>query len=109
MPVDVTVPVDNTWAYLQGDLVGINTAFIGATSSNPGMGFAIPVNMAHIVIDQIVEAGEIRRGSLGISHWRSAKLPAQPIDTCHSIFAIVAWETCVCAAPLPIRSTAILL
>jgi S1-C subfamily serine protease len=52
---------------LQGELVGINTAFIGATSSNPGMGFAIPVNLAHIVIDQIVEAGEIRRGSLGIT------------------------------------------
>jgi S1-C subfamily serine protease len=52
---------------LQGDLVGINTAFIGATSSNPGMGFAIPVNMARIVIDQIVEGGEIRRGSLGIT------------------------------------------
>jgi len=48
-------------------LVGINTAFIGATSSNPGMGFAIPVNMAHTIIDQIVEAGEIRRGSLGIT------------------------------------------
>jgi S1-C subfamily serine protease len=31
------------------------------------MGFAIPVNMAHTVIDQIVEAGEIRRGSLGIT------------------------------------------
>jgi S1-C subfamily serine protease len=52
---------------LHGDLVGINTAFIGATSSNPGMGFAIPVNMAHTIIDQIVEAGEIRRGSLGIT------------------------------------------
>jgi S1-C subfamily serine protease len=52
---------------LQGDLVGINTAFIGATSSNPGMGFAIPVNMARIVAAQIVEAGEIRRGSLGIT------------------------------------------
>jgi S1-C subfamily serine protease len=52
---------------LQGDLVGINTAFIGATNSNPGMGFAIPVNMAHIIIDQIVETGEIRRGSLGIT------------------------------------------
>ena len=31
------------------------------------MGFAIPVNMAHIIIDQIVEVGEIRRGSLGIT------------------------------------------
>jgi S1-C subfamily serine protease len=52
---------------LQGDLVGINTAFIGATSSNPGMGFAIPVNMVRIIADQIVEFGEIRRGSLGIT------------------------------------------
>jgi S1-C subfamily serine protease len=52
---------------LQGDMVGINTAFIGATASNPGMGFAIPVNMARIIIDQIVEIGEIRRGSLGIT------------------------------------------
>ena len=52
---------------LQGDLVGINTAFIGATSSNPGMGFAIPVNMARTVADQIIVAGEIRRGSLGIT------------------------------------------
>ena len=52
---------------LQGDLVGINTAFIGANASNPSMGFAIPVNMAHIIIDQIVETGEIRRGSLGFT------------------------------------------
>jgi S1-C subfamily serine protease len=51
---------------LQGDLVCINTAFIGATSSNPGMGLAIPVNMARIVA-QIIEAGEIRRGTLGIT------------------------------------------
>ena len=52
---------------LRGDLVGINTAFIRATAGNPGMGFAIPANMAHIIIDQIVETGEIRRGSLGIT------------------------------------------
>jgi S1-C subfamily serine protease len=52
---------------LQGDLVGINTAFIGATSGNPGVGFAIPVNMARIVFNQIVDGGEIRRGSLGIT------------------------------------------
>jgi serine protease DegQ len=52
---------------LLGDLVGINTAFIGATNSNPGMGFAIPVNMARTIIDQIMEVGEIRHGSLGIT------------------------------------------
>jgi S1-C subfamily serine protease len=52
---------------LHGDLVGINTAFIGATSSNPGMGFAIPVNIVRIIATQIVETGEIRRGTLGIT------------------------------------------
>jgi serine protease DegQ len=52
---------------LRGDLVGINTAFIGATSSNPGMGFAIPFNMARTVADQIIEGGEIRHGSLGVT------------------------------------------
>jgi S1-C subfamily serine protease len=52
---------------LEGALVGINTAFIGATTSNPGMGFAIPANMARLIADQLIEFGDIRRGSLGIS------------------------------------------
>lgn len=52
---------------LEGDLVGINTAFIGASSTNPGMGFAIPINMARIIADQILMHGEIRRGSLGLT------------------------------------------
>jgi serine protease DegQ len=52
---------------LQGNLVGINTAFIRTTGTNPGMGFAIPVNTARIIADQIVEFGDIRRGSLGIT------------------------------------------
>jgi S1-C subfamily serine protease len=52
---------------LQGDLVGINTAFIGATSTNPGMGFAIPVNTARIIADQIIEFGDVRRGTLGLT------------------------------------------
>jgi S1-C subfamily serine protease len=52
---------------LQGSLVGINTAFIGATATNPGMGFAIPLNMARVIADQIVDFGEIRRGTLGFT------------------------------------------
>jgi len=52
---------------LRGDLIGINTAFVGATNSNPGMGFAIPINMARIVTDRIVETGDVRRGKLGIT------------------------------------------
>ena len=52
---------------LRGDLIGINTAFVGATNSNPGMGFAIPINMARVVADRIVETGDLRRGKLGIT------------------------------------------
>jgi len=47
---------------LRGELVGINTAFIGASNSNPGVGFAIPANMARNIVDQILEFGEVRRG-----------------------------------------------
>ena len=52
---------------LNGDLVGINTAFVGSSNTNPGVGFAIPINMARNVADQIMEYGEISRGSLGIT------------------------------------------
>ena len=52
---------------LNGDLIGINTAFVGSSNTNPGVGFAIPINMARNVADQIMEYGEISRGSLGIT------------------------------------------
>jgi len=74
---------------LRGDLIGINTAFVGATNSNPGMGFAIPINMARIVVDHILETGDVRRGKLGISFEDStpalvrefASAPTTPIIT----------------------------
>jgi serine protease DegQ len=53
---------------LQGKLVGINTAYIGASNGNPGLGFAIPINMARKVAEQIVEFGNVRRGKFGMSY-----------------------------------------
>jgi S1-C subfamily serine protease len=53
---------------LRGDLVGINTAFIAVRKSNPGMGFAIPINMARSLVDQMLEFGDIRRGTLGFTY-----------------------------------------
>jgi S1-C subfamily serine protease len=52
---------------LQGNLVGINTAFISAGNSKSNIGFAIPINMARNVVDQILEYGEVRRGNFGIT------------------------------------------
>jgi S1-C subfamily serine protease len=51
----------------KGDLVGINTAFIGSTSTNPGVGFAIPVNLVRIIAEQLLQHGDIRRGTLGVT------------------------------------------
>jgi S1-C subfamily serine protease len=52
---------------LRGELIGINTAFIGATNTNPGMGFAIPINMARFIADQLLKYGEVRRGRVGLT------------------------------------------
>ena len=52
---------------VKGDLVGINTAFIGSTNSTPGVGFAIPVNMARIIAEQLLKYGDIHRGTLGLT------------------------------------------
>jgi Do/DeqQ family serine protease len=58
---------------LHGDLIGINTAILsgngegfGAEGGNEGIGFAIPINMAHSVMDQLVSHGKVMRGYLGL-------------------------------------------
>ena len=51
---------------LRGELVGINTAIIAPAGGNVGIGFAIPINMAHASMSQIVETGEVRRGRIGV-------------------------------------------
>ncbi|HXJ17269.1 MAG TPA: DegQ family serine endoprotease [Candidatus Polarisedimenticolia bacterium] len=52
---------------LRGNLVGINTAILsGGTGGNQGIGFAIPINLAHSVMDQIVTHGKVVRGYLGV-------------------------------------------
>lgn len=51
---------------LTGELIGINTAIIAPAGGNVGIGFAVPINMARAVMDQLVEFGEVRRGRLGV-------------------------------------------
>ena len=50
---------------MNGDVIGINTAILGR-SGNVGIGFSIPSNSAKIVIDQLLEFGETKRGWLGV-------------------------------------------
>ena len=51
---------------LRGELVGINSAIISRTGGNVGIGFAIPVNMARAIMDQLIATGTVHRGLLGV-------------------------------------------
>ena len=50
---------------LKGELVGINTAIIGPSGSNVGIGFAVPSAMVRAAMAQLVQYGEVRRGRFG--------------------------------------------
>ena len=52
---------------LRGELIGINTAILSRSGGNIGIGFAIPVNMARSVMDQLIKYGSVKRGQLGVS------------------------------------------
>src|SRR4029079_367949 len=52
---------------LQGQLVGINSQIVTPTGGNVGLGFAIPSNMAHSVMDQLIAHGRVRRAKLGVT------------------------------------------
>jgi Do/DeqQ family serine protease len=52
---------------LDGKLVGINTAIISPNGGgNVGVGFAVPINMATSVMEQLIKYGEVQRGMLGV-------------------------------------------
>jgi serine protease Do len=52
----------------RGELIGINTAIISnGGGGNQGIGFAVPVNMARTVMEQILKTGKVTRGYLGVS------------------------------------------
>jgi serine protease Do len=53
---------------VRGELIGINAAIVAGTGGgNQGVGFAVPVNMAHSVMEEILKHGKVIRGWIGIS------------------------------------------
>ena len=49
----------------RGELVGINTAIFSASGGSQGVGFAVPSNVASDVMQDLIEHGQVRRGSFG--------------------------------------------
>jgi serine protease Do len=50
-----------------GELIGINSQILSPSGGNIGIGFAIPSNMARVVMDQLMKTGKVRRGMLGVT------------------------------------------
>ncbi len=52
---------------VRGELVGINTAIFSTSGGYQGIGFAIPSNMAKVVMENLIKKGKVVRGWLGVS------------------------------------------
>jgi S1-C subfamily serine protease len=51
----------------RGELIGINSAIYSPSGASAGVGFAIPVNTAHRVVDELLRYGVVRRGWIDIT------------------------------------------
>ncbi|MGH7906757.1 MAG: PDZ domain-containing protein, partial [Candidatus Binataceae bacterium] len=51
---------------MKGQVIGINTAIYSSTGTNAGIGFAIPIDLAKSVMQQLKEHGRVIRGWLGV-------------------------------------------
>lgn len=52
---------------MKGEVIGINTAIFSPSGGSVGIGFAIPSDAAKLVIDQLIEDGQVSRGWLGVN------------------------------------------
>jgi len=75
---------------LLGQVVGINTAILAPGGGNIGIGFAVPINMARRVMDQIVRYGEVKRGRIGVAIQDLTPELAQAMNTNQANGAVIA-------------------
>src|SRR4051794_7481713 len=75
---------------LNGECVGINTAILAPGGGNIGIGFAVPVNMARRVMDQLIRYGEVKRGRIGVAIQDLTPDLAQAMSTSHTSGAVIA-------------------
>ncbi|WP_456416796.1 S1C family serine protease [Thiolapillus sp.] len=63
----------------RGEVIGINTAIISSTGGSHGIGFAIPIDLAKQVMEQIIKHGRVIRGWIGASGQDLVPLLAQSL------------------------------
>jgi serine protease Do len=74
----------------QGQVIGINTAIYSSTGSNAGIGFAIPIDLAKNVMDQLRTHGRVVRGWLGVEIQEVTPALAQSFGLPQPVGALVA-------------------
>ena len=52
----------------RGRVIGINTAVLATRAGATGLGFAVPINLANDVVEQVLTTGRVRRAYLGIDY-----------------------------------------
>ncbi|HVM97070.1 MAG TPA: DegQ family serine endoprotease [Candidatus Acidoferrales bacterium] len=52
---------------LKGEVIGINSAIYSRSGGNVGIGFAIPINLARKIIDELRGGGRVARGWIGVN------------------------------------------
>jgi Do/DeqQ family serine protease len=75
---------------LQGQCVGINTAILTPGGGNVGIGFAVPINMARRVMEEIIQHGSVKRGRIGVAIQDLTPDLAQAMNTKHTTGAVIA-------------------
>src|SRR6202166_540124 len=75
---------------LRGEWVVINPAILSRSGGNIGIGFAIPVNMAKGVMDQLIKYGQVKRGVLGVNIYNVTPDIAKEFGLSESNGALVA-------------------
>jgi Do/DeqQ family serine protease len=75
---------------LHGRCVGINTAILAPGGGNIGIGFAVPINMARRVMEELTHYGQVRRGRIGVAIQDLTPDLAEAMHTAHSEGAVIA-------------------
>ena len=74
----------------QGRLVGVNTAILSKGGGSNGIGFSVPSILAFQVAQQLIEHGEVQRGSIGVTMARVSEKASDKVGIDHWDGALVA-------------------
>ena len=75
---------------LEGECVGINTAILAPGGASIGIGFAVPIDMARRVMEELIRYGKVKRGRIGVAIEDLTPDLAQVLKTAHTEGAVIA-------------------